>query len=291
MPHSKQQIQYFLNEIDSHPHHKWGQNFLIDLNLMKLVVDSIEITRDDVVLEVGHGTGSLTELLSDAAGQVVAVDIDPAMHEIASRELAERENVRFIHTDILAKKSLIAREVMTAVTEAREGLSGRFLLVANLPYNVASPLIINLLTEEPALDGMCVTVQEEVADRMCAGPEEGGAYGKLSVILQATGEVEKVRTIKPSSFWPAPKIDSAIVSWQTNGSMTASDIDSLKSCCDLLLNKRRKQLQSCLPKGEVKQAVLAELEKLGVDPQIRAEKLTSDQFKAISVIVSKCTSA
>ena len=285
MPHTKQQIQYFLGELGTNPHHKWGQNFLIDLNLMQLVVDSIDIRKDDLVLEVGHGTGSLTELLSDNTGHVIAVDIDPNMHLIASRELKARENVSFIHTDILAKKSVVDRGVMELVSSYKAKLSGRLLLVANLPYNVASPLIINLLTEVPPLEGMCVTVQEEVADRMAASSDNTSAYGKLSIILQACGVVEKVRTIKPGAFWPPPKINSAIVSWHTNNTMSAVEIESLKSCADMLLGKRRKQLQSCLPKGEIKQMLVSIIEGLGIDPTIRAEKLTVEQFVEVARVM------
>ncbi len=286
MPHTKQHIQFLLNQVNSHPHHKWGQNFLIDLNLMQLVVDSIDINKNDLVLEVGHGTGSMTELLSDAAGKVIAVDIDPDMHTIARQELADRDNVQFIHTDILAKKSEISPEVMSAVRSAKENISGRFLLVANLPYNVASPLMINLLTETPALDGMCVTVQEEVADRMCAGPADGGVYGKISVVLQATGKVAKVRTLKPGSFWPAPKVNSAIVSWQANYALGNADIESLKSAADILLGKRRKQIQSCLPKDVNKQNIVERFQAAGIDPQLRAEKLSVDQFIIASKILA-----
>ena len=285
--HSKQQIEQFLAELGTHPHHKWGQNFLIDLNLMQMVPDCIEIGKNDLVLEVGHGTGSLTTLLAERAGQVVAVDIDPDMHTIASRELAELGNVSFIHTDILKKKSRIDEGVMALVREKKAECSGRFLLVANLPYNVASPLIINLITENPALDGMSVTVQEEVADRMAAGPERSSDYGKLSVILGATGEVEKVRVLKPNAFWPAPKINSAIVSWQRNKDLSLEDIESLKQTCDLLFGKRRKQIKSCLPKGEQKARLVEQIQNAGIETELRAEKLTIDQFLIISQILAK----
>ena len=284
--HTKQQIEQFLAELGTHPHHKWGQNFLIDLNLMQMVPDSIEIGKDDLVLEVGHGTGSLTSLLAERAGQVVAVDIDPDMHTIASRELAELDNVSFVHTDILKKKSQIDETVMGLVREKKEMCPGRFLLVANLPYNVASPLIINLITESPALDGMSVTVQEEVADRMAAGPESPSDYGKLSVILGATGIVEKVRTLKPQSFWPAPKINSAIVSWLGHKNMSKSEIMSLKETTDLLFGKRRKQIQSCLPKGDKKAELVEAIKNAGIETDLRAEKLTIEQFITISKIIT-----
>ncbi len=283
--HTKQQIEQFLAELGTHPHHKWGQNFLIDLNLMQMVPDSIEICKEDLVLEVGHGTGSLTSLLADRSGQVVAVDIDPDMHTIASRELANIENVSFIHTDILAKKSKLAPEVMALVKEKKQLCSGRFLLVANLPYNVASPLIINLITENPPLDGMSVTVQEEVADRMASGPENSSDYGKISVILGATGEVNKVRTLKPQSFWPAPKINSAIISWIRNDRLNNTEIEALKQTTDLLFGKRRKQLQSCLPKGDNKAQLVEKIRNAGISPELRAEKLTIEQFIAISKII------
>ena len=285
--HTKNQIEQFLAELNTFPHHKWGQNFLIDLNLMQMVPDSIEIKKDDLVLEVGHGTGSLTSLLAERAGQVVAVDIDPDMHTIASRELAELSNVNLILADILKKKSQIDPEIMSLVRDKKQLCPGRFLLIANLPYNVASPLIMNLITETPSLDGMSVTVQEEVADRMAAGPEKPKDYGKLSIILGATGEIKKVHILKPHAFWPPPTINSAIVSWIRSNRLAMPEIKSLKQTTDLLFGKRRKQLQSCLPKDEHKARLVEKIRNAGIAPDLRAEKLTIEQFIKISSILTE----
>ncbi len=197
------------------PQSRLGQNFLIDLNLLRLLHESGNIEPHDVVLEVGTGTGSLTAPMSEKAAVVITVDVDPVMQELARQELFGRENIRFLKMDILKNKNRLRQEVLDLIKEelAKPGPNGeqrRFKLVANLPYSVATPLISNLLLTDtpPAL--CCVTIQKELADRIVAKPGTKN-WGALALWMQAQSRTEIVRIMPPSVFWPRPKVDSAIV--------------------------------------------------------------------------------
>ena len=212
---TKRQIQQLLASAGIFPNKRLGQNFLIDLNLMRLLIDSANINSSDCVLDVGCGTGSLTEAIAGKAGKVIAVEFDRKLAEIAKRQLAGTENVEIINTDILESKSAISPIVTDAIEQAHKKYSGQLILVANLPYNSASPVMVNLITGPVVADGMYVTLQKEVADRMTAGPGSGD-YGILSIFLAATGEVKMIRVLKPTVFWPAPQVNSAMVSFVRN---------------------------------------------------------------------------
>jgi 16S rRNA (adenine1518-N6/adenine1519-N6)-dimethyltransferase len=198
-----------------HPQTRLGQNFLIDLNLLRLLHESGNIEPHDVILEVGTGTGSLTAPMSEKAAAVITVDVDPVMQELAKQELFGRKNIRFIKTDILKNKNKLREEVLDMVREelnkpALNGKQRRFKLVANLPYCIAAPLISNLLLTETPPVLMCVTIQKELADRITAKPRSKD-WGALSLWTQAQCNTEIIRIMPPAVFWPRPKVDSAIV--------------------------------------------------------------------------------
>jgi 16S rRNA (adenine1518-N6/adenine1519-N6)-dimethyltransferase len=193
------------------PATRHGQNFLIDLNLVELIVDAAELTADDVVLEVGTGTGSLTALMAERAAAVVTVEIDGHLFELASEQLIDLPNVTMLRLDALQNKNKIDDRVMDAVGEQLAAIPGRRLkLVANLPYNIATPIISNLLLAKHIPHSMTVTIQKELADRITAPPSTKD-YSALSVWIQAQCTAEVVRLMPPSVFWPAPKVTSAIL--------------------------------------------------------------------------------
>jgi len=284
VPHTKHQIQGFLSSAGISPRRLWGQNFLIDLNLMRLLVDSAALEGNEVVLEVGCGTGSLTELLSDRAGKVIAVDIDQNLMKIARRQLESRENIQFIGTDVLSTKNSIDRQVIDEVIENRQEYKRPVYLIANLPYQVAAPLMINLLLEEEIfIEGMWVTIQAEVADRMTAPPGTK-EYGILSILLQATGVMQQLRVIKPQAFWPQPKVNSAMVSWRRDSDKINKIISlaQLKRITSLLLNQRRKKIRNCLAKEIESKEIVQLLDRLGIDRDVRAETLEPEIFVQIA---------
>ncbi|MGL4593610.1 MAG: 16S rRNA (adenine(1518)-N(6)/adenine(1519)-N(6))-dimethyltransferase RsmA [Thermoguttaceae bacterium] len=218
MQTARQTRTYLMQKFETmgfHPQSRFGQNFLIDLNLLQLLHESAKIDSNDVVLEVGTGTGSLTAPMSDRAAVVITVDIDPVMQEIAKQELFGRTNIRFLQIDVLKNKNRLRPEVLEAVTEelhktGPNGESRRFKLVSNLPYSIATPLISNLLLTETPPDLMCVTIQKELADRITAKPGCKD-WGALSLWTQAQCRTELIRIMPPTVFWPRPKVDSAII--------------------------------------------------------------------------------
>ena len=284
---TKQQIQQLLASAGVLPNKRFGQHFLIDLNLMRLLIDSAQITNNDIVLEVGCGTGSLTEALAERGGKIIAVELDGTLAKIAERELAKAKNVEIINTDILEAKNTISHTVTGALELARKKYSGRFLLVANLPYSVASPVMVNLITGPITADAMYVTVQKEVAGRMTASPGSKD-YGTLSIFLCATGDVKTLRVLKPIVFWPQPQVDSAMLSFVRNKGK-ASRIKSMElfsKVVNLFMCHRRKMLKSCTKLATGKLAEIHNwpqiFEQSYIDPHNRPEQLSAEDYIAIA---------
>jgi len=204
-------LQQRLSEIGIEPDSRKGQNFLIDNNLQLLLVRAAELTSQDVVLEVGTGTGALTDLIAEQAAHVVTVEVDAHLYQLASEILIDRENVTMLQQDALKNKNRFDPRVLAEVQpRLAEGPGRRFKLVANLPYSVATPVLTNLLAAEPVPATMTATIQKELADRLVAQPSTKD-YSSLSIWVQAQCRVEVVRVLPPSVFWPRPKVHSAIV--------------------------------------------------------------------------------
>lgn len=284
---TKQQIQRLLASAGLFPNRRLGQNFLIDLNLMRLLVDSANIHSNDVVLEVGCGTGSLTEAIAEKAGRVVAVEFDQKLAEIVKSRLSSVENVEVVGTDVLESKNTISTVVIEAIESARVKAGGRLLVVANLPYSVGSAVMVNLTTGHVVADSMYVTVQKEVAERMTASPGNKH-YGTLSIFLGATGEVKIMKILKPSVFWPAPQVDSAMVSFvrQKDKADRIHNIKLFGEVIAVFMQHRRKMLKACTKFAENRLKDIHNwgviFEDCGVDPHKRPEVLSPEDFISIT---------
>ncbi len=284
---TKRQIRDLLSSAGVSPNKRLGQHFLIDLNLMRLLVDSANIQKDDVVLEVGCGTGSMTEALAEEAGRIIAVELDRNLSKIAEKQLSMSENVEIIHTDILESKNTLSQTVIKALDLAGKKCPGRILLVANLPYSAASPVIMNLVTGPTTADGMYVTVQKEVADRMTAAPASSD-YGILSIFLAATGDVKTIRTLKPAVFWPQPQVDSAMVCFIRNRAKSdrIANMELFSEIVHLFMGHRRKTLLSCSKLARGKLAEIADwpeiFEQCSINPKQRPETLSPEDYIKIA---------
>lgn len=274
MAQTKHEIQALLAEAGSQPRHRFGQNFMIDQNLVRLVADAGQVEGGDLVVEVGPGTGTLTEELLAHGAEVVAVEIDRDLAGMLRTRFAGSGRFRLIEGDALAGKHELNGELLQVVRDARSH-SKPTKLVANLPYNIASPLIIELLVA--GMDLLAFTVQKEVADRLRAeaGSEE---YGALTVMAQLLSRVEVLRTLPPQAFWPAPKIESALVRMVREDRL-GGQAAAFGQFMQQLFSARRKTLRKSLGQGGYDaEAALAEAQ---IDPKLRPEDLTPEQFRRL----------
>ncbi len=289
---TKQQLQLLLQQAGTTPNKQLGQHFLIDLNLMRLLIERADISSDDVVLEVGSGTGSLTEAIAEKAGSLIAVEYDDALAQTAQSRLADKSNVTVINTDALRTKNALDEKVLFEIEAKRKVLGGRFKLVANLPYNISSPIMIILCIGPTPADQMHVTVQKEVARRMVAEPGSKD-YGTLSIFLGATGTVEIVRVLKPAVFWPQPKVDSAIVSYfrQRHKMEAIKDIRLFQELVNLFMQHRRKTLWSTTKFAAGRLTRIKDwkaiFKKADIAPSSRAEKLKPETFVRLANIIKQ----
>jgi 16S rRNA (adenine1518-N6/adenine1519-N6)-dimethyltransferase len=288
----RQTQSYLRSLFDQHgisPQRRLGQNFLIDLNIHDLIVSAAGVDASDVILEIGSGTGAMTSNMAGRGATVVAVDIDPAMVKLTKLAVAGLPNVRVLHFDALANKNALNPAVLDAVrAELAKGTSKRFKVVANLPYNVATPVITSLLVHPelcPAL--LIVTIQRELAERMCA-EAASAAYGAVSVLVQALADVSIVRSLPPSVFWPRPKVDSAVIAIRPDAARRAvvGDVPWFHKVVRRVFLHRRKYIRHVLAgmwrEQWTKTEVDAWLKAQGLSGQRRAESLNVDEFLALT---------
>ena len=274
----------WFKEAGIRPRTALGQNFLIDLNLQRFLLDTAELESDDVVFEVGTGTGSLTALMAPKVAGVVTVELDRNLFRMAGELLEDAENVRMLQLDVLKNKNHFQPEVLEVIRKelsARPGL--RLKLVANLPFNVATPILANLLATDIPPATMTVTIQKELADRIVAKPSTKD-YGSLSIWMQSQCGVEIARVMPPSVFWPRPKVTSAIMQITLRPELRRR-ITDLKFFHDFVRSMffhRRKLLRSELL-GAFKQSLEKPdvdriMDRVGLSPMARAEELDVPTF-------------
>ncbi|MBU6208561.1 MAG: ribosomal RNA small subunit methyltransferase A [Planctomycetes bacterium] len=246
------------------PKHRFGQNFLHDQNKLRALIAHSGVAAGDLVLEVGPGTGTLTEALLDAGCDVVACELDGDMAAIVRDRLGSR--VTLIHGDCLDGKHAVSSAVL-------QELAGRpFRLIANLPYGAATPLVLNLAAHHPMCLGQFVTVQREVAQRLAAAPGTD-AYGAATVLVSLTSRVQMLETLPGSCFWPAPRVVSAMMSVIPNPDRPTIDPDRVSAFVHRIFASRRKQLGAVLGRTTPFP--------VGILPSMRAETLTPTQILAL----------
>lgn len=279
---TKSKVRSLLDSAGQSPKRRFGQCFLIDRNLMQKLVDSAGLAASDCVLEVGCGTGSLTGLLAGRVGRVVTVDVDDAMVEIARKQLSSCDNVRWLTTDALKNKSTVAAEIESVVTEEHRRIGGSLKLVANLPYDIATSLIVNLLLGNLPFERFCFTVQAEVADRFLAEPNTSD-YGPVSVISQCLTDGRRVARVPPKAFWPSPKVSSGIVRLDVK-SQDRIEVDEPLRFAQFVrsfFQYRRKTMAHLAKMLEAHERLMAGMAALDISSSSRPEAITVAQWIAL----------
>ncbi|MEU8639957.1 16S rRNA (adenine(1518)-N(6)/adenine(1519)-N(6))-dimethyltransferase RsmA [Amycolatopsis sp. NPDC048633] len=267
------EIRGLAAELDVRPTKKLGQNFVHDPNTVRRIAELAGVGPGDVVLEVGPGLGSLTLGLLATGAHVVAVEIDPKLAERLPKTVADRG------PEVAGKLQVITAD---ALRITNDDLPRPTALVANLPYNVAVPVVLNLLAEVPSLTSGLVMVQTEVADRMAAGPGSR-IYGVPSVKLAWYGPARKVGAVPRSVFWPVPNVDSALVAFERGDAPASDDRDRLFGLVDAAFSQRRKTLRAALAgwAGSAERAGEL-LTAAGIDPKTRGEQLGVHDFARLA---------
>ncbi len=291
---SKQTLTFLMRRFEEagiRPRTNFGQNFLIDLNLLGILADSADLSAGDVVLEIGTGTGALTALLAAKAAAVVTVESDRRMFQLAGEELHALPNVILLEMDALMNKNRINPQVLAAVASQLDAAPGRRLkMVANLPYNIATPILGNLLAVERPPEMMVATIQKELAQRITAAPGRKD-YGALSIWIQCQCRAEVLRILPPSVFWPRPKVSSAFVRMTLDQRLRGriGDREFFHDFVRAMFRHRRKFLrtQLLLAAGNRldKSGVDVVLKALKLEPSMRAEQLDVETVIALSQAV------
>lgn len=263
---------------------KFGQNFLIDTHVLDKIISAAGMTKEDTVLEVGPGIGTMTQRLSQAAGQVIAVEIDTNLIPILKDTLQDCENVTVINEDILK---------IDIKKMAEEKGGGRPVkVVANLPYYITTPIIMGLFESGVPIDNITVMVQKEVADRMKEGPGSKD-YGALSLAVQYYAEPEIVANVPPNCFIPRPNVGSAVIRLTRHKEMPVEVKDPalMFKIIRASFNQRRKTLQNGLGNAPelpyTKEQIAAAIAEMGLTPTIRGEALSLAQFAQLSDILGE----
>lgn len=261
---------------------KFGQNFLVDSNVLENIIEKAGITEDDLVLEIGPGIGTMTQYLCESAREVVAIEIDETLIPILNYTLEDYENVEVINDDALKT------DIEKIVKKKNGGKPIK--VVANLPYYITTPIIMGLLEGKAPIESITIMVQKEVAERMQTGPGSKD-YGALSLAVQYYADANILMTVPASCFMPRPKVDSSVIKLDIYDKppVDVCDEEIMFKIIRASFNQRRKTLVNGLKNASnlpfTKEEIEESIEKLGEDVRVRGEKLTLEQFAKLTNIL------
>lgn len=262
---------------------KFGQNFLIDPHVLDKIISAAEITKEDFVLEIGPGIGTMTQYLAEAAREVTAVEIDRNLIPILAETLSAYDNVQIINEDVLKLD-------LAALAKERNG-GKPIKVVANLPYYITTPIIMGLFEGGVPIESITVMVQKEVAMRMQAGPGTKD-YGALSLAVQYYAKPYLAANVPPNCFMPRPNVGSAVIrlTRYEEPPVKAKDEQLMFALIRASFNQRRKTLQNGLNNSQelsfTKEQIADAIEKMGLPPSVRGEALTLEQFAKLSDLLA-----
>lgn len=263
---------------------KFGQNFLIDTNILENIVAAAEITKDDFVLEIGPGIGTMTQYLCEAAGRVLAVEIDKMLIPILEETLSEYDNVEVLNQDVL-------KVDIKSLAEEKNG-GKPIKVVANLPYYITTPIIMGLFESKVPIESITIMVQKEVADRMQTGPGSKD-YGALSLAVQYYAQAKVMLNVSAGCFMPRPNVDSAVIKL-TRHKVPAVEVKDERLMFKIIrasFNQRRKTLVNGLKNASdlvfSKEEIIGAIKAIGKDENIRGETLSLNEFAMLSNYLSQ----
>ena len=268
-----------LKKYNIHFQKKYGQNFLIDAHVMNKIIKTAAVTKDDLVIEIGPGIGTMTQFLCEAARQVIAIEIDKALIPVLSDTLSGYDNVKVIEGDVLKQ------DIGAIAGKYNEGKPVK--IVANLPYYITTPIIMGIFEKNVPVESITVMVQKEVAERMQAGPGTK-AYGALSLAVQYYSKPYLAANVPENCFMPRPNVASAVITLDCYGEpvVKADNVKLMFSLIRASFQQRRKTLINGISNSsEVdipKEKVIRALETMGLNPSVRGETLTLEQFATLS---------
>ena len=276
--------RYILDKYGIRARKKYGQNFLINADLIRGIIDAAQITEDDCVLEIGPGIGSMTQLLSKAAGRVVCVEIDESLRPVLAETLEDCDNVKILWQDILKT------DLSKICEEYNDGKPLK--VVANLPYYVTTPILMELLEQKNVFTSITVMVQKEVADRIRSGPGSK-EYGALSLAVQYFARPEPALNVSPSNFIPRPSVDSCVLRLEAYREPPVECSEKVMfALIRAAFNQRRKTLANAISHGYTlggkqytREEVTGALDKMGLPPTVRGEALSLEQFAQLSILL------
>ena len=279
-----QQVRAFFALNHTRPKKHLGQNFLVNPETLKIIVEAGAVTGSDTVIEIGAGLGCLTEMVAQHAERVIAVEVDELLYNALASQFSTNSRVQLLNADILKL------EINSLLSHGTGTMPPTFKVIANLPYSITTPILWKLLAHHKQIHSCVLMMQKEVAERIVAGPG-GKVYGALTIGVGYYAEATLITTLSPDNFYPAPKVDSALLRLEMRETpkVTVENEEFFFKVVRTAFRTRRKMLKNALVRGKFssEEVLAAAFEELGIAPQRRAETLDITEFAALANFLSQ----
>ena len=279
-----QQVRAFFALNHTRPKKHLGQNFLVNPETLKIIVEAGAVTGSDTVIEIGAGLGCLTEVVAQHAERVIAVEVDELLYNALASQFSTNSRVQLLNADILKL------EINSLLSHGTGTMPPTFKVIANLPYSITTPILWKLLAHHKQIHSCVLMMQKEVAERIVAGPG-GKVYGALTIGVGYYAEATLITTLSPDNFYPAPKVDSALLRLEMRKTpkVTVENEEFFFKVVRTAFRTRRKMLKNALVRGKFssEEVLAAAFEELGIAPQRRAETLDITEFAALANFLSQ----
>lgn len=284
---NQQQIRDFFALNHTRPKKQLGQNFLVNPEILKIILEAGELSDADTVIEIGAGLGCLTNVVTQHAKHVIAIEVDELLYNVLASQFSTNPRVQLLHTDVLKL------ELNSLLSDGTRTVPTTFKVIANLPYSITTPILRKLLAHHKQIHSCVLMMQKEVAERIVAGPG-GKDYGALTIGVTYYAEATLIATLSPENFYPAPKVDSALLklTMREKPKVAVEDEELFFKVVRTAFRTRRKMLKNALVRGRFApdEVLATAFEELGIAPERRAETLDITEFAALANFLSQSVS-